>query len=57
MSGLKMGVEMTFFGLKQGQDLENQATHPLKNSLEYFPPQPPGGLLYLICPVIMHDHR
>ena len=30
---------MTFFGLKQGQDLENRAAHPTKNSQVY-----PGAL-------------
>ena len=26
---------MTFVGLKKGQDLENRAAHPTKNSQEY----------------------
>ena len=26
--GLKTGTEITFFGLKSGQNLENQAAHP-----------------------------
>ena len=26
---------MTFFGLKEGQDLENQAANPTKNSQNY----------------------
>ena len=32
--------KISFFGLKQGQDLENRAVHPIKNSQEY--PPPPG---------------
>ena len=39
-----MGVKMTFFGLKQSEDLENWAAHPTKNSQEYHlnPPPPPS---------------
>ena len=29
--------KISFFGLKQGQDLENRAVHPIKNSQEYSP--------------------
>ena len=38
---------MSFFGLKQGQDLEKPAAHPTKNSQEYpsHRPPPPGHLL------------
>ena len=36
-----MGVKMTFFGLKQSEDLENWAAHPTKNSQEYHLPPPP----------------
>ena len=32
--------KISFFGLKQGQDLENRAVHPIKNSQE----SPPRGL-------------
>ena len=42
-----MGVKMTFFGLKQSEDLENWAAHPTKNSQEYHlnpPPPPPLGV-------------
>ena len=40
-----MGVKMTFFGLKQSEDLENWAAHPTKNSQEYhLPPPPPLGV-------------
>ena len=33
--------KISFFGLKQGQDLENRAVHPIKNSQESPPPPPP----------------
>ena len=36
-----MGVKMTFFGLKQSEDLENWAAHPTKNSPADPPPPPP----------------
>ena len=39
-----MGVKMTFFGLKQSEDLENWAAHPTKNSQEYHLPPPPLGV-------------
>ena len=39
---------MTFFGLKQGQDLQNQATRPLKNSQEYSPPPTPHVVCYIL---------
>ena len=40
--------KISFFGLKQDQDLENRAVHPIKNSQEY----PPGVVCQRLFPLV-----
>ena len=50
-----MGVKMTFFGLKQSEDLENWAAHPTKNSQEYHPPPPPSWVVHSFMVTILQS--
>ena len=54
-SDLKTGVEIAFFGLKKGQDLENRAAHPHEEFPGLPPPPTPGLTMLYRYRAFSHD--